>query len=401
MTVRVLLVHNFYRSSAPSGEDQVFRNEKALLEEAGIEVVPFEKFNDDLDDSTTLKKIDIALSGAWSRESYAEIVASIQENKPDVAHFHNVFPQVSPSAYAACKDNGVPVVQTLHNYRPICPGALLMRDGKPCEACVFGTLLSSLVHRCYRDSLLATAAVAWQIARSRLTGTHSNLVDRYICLTQFAKSRFVLAGFPEEKMVVKPNFLPVRHLPKPKTTEHYAVFVGRLTPEKGVRTLLHAWRKVTGLELRVVGDGDIRNELETFAQQLKLNVKFLGTLGRSEVLEAVAGAAMQIVPSEWYEGLPLVVVEAFGLATPVIASRIGSLGEVVPDGIAGLQFEPRNAEDLADKVNSLLKDPSLRVTLGENAHRYFLENFTPEKSLASLLSIYEQVIAQKNMRANQ
>ena len=400
MTVKVLLVHNFYRSSAPSGEDQVFRNEKALLETAEMEVIPFEKFNDDLDDSTTHKKIEIALNGAWSRESYAEIDASIRANKPDVAHFHNVFPQISPSAYAACKDNGVPVVQTLHNYRPICPGALLMRDGKPCEDCISGTLLSSLVHRCYRNSLLATAAVAWQIARSRMTGTHSNLVNRYICLTEFAKSRFVLAGFPEEKIVVKPNFLPLRQLPMSKERGNYAVFVGRLTPEKGVRALLEAWRKVPDLELRVVGDGYMRNELETLAHAFRLNVKFLGALGRSGVLDTVAGAAMQIVPSECYEGLPLVVVEAFGLSTPVIASRIGSLREAVPDGVAGLQFEPGNAEDLADKVNSLLKNPSLRETLGENAKRYFLEKFTAEKSLESLLNIYNQVIEQNRSQAN-
>jgi len=389
--MKVLLGHNFYRSSAPSGEDGVYRNERKLLEDNGVEIIAYEKFNDDLDDSTLAKRIKIALDGAWSSQSYQELTALIKSSKPDVVHFHSLFPQISPSAYAACYDSGVPVVHTLHNYRPICPGAMLIRDGKPCEDCVGTNLLPSLQHKCYRDSLLATGANAWQITRNRWAGTYQK-VNKYIALTEFAASRYVKAGFDKDSLVVKPNFLPSKSTVSRDTESTYAVYVGRLSEEKGVRTLLNAWVKTGGLSLKVLGDGPLRNELELFAKEKGLNVEFLGFMPNDQALDVIANAKLQIIPSEWYEGFPMVVLEAYALGVPLVISRIGSLEEVVQEGKTGLKFTPGDEDDLAEKVNDLISDESLLSKMKANAQELFKNNYTADANFKMLMAIYQQVI---------
>ncbi len=394
MSIKVLIGHNHYRTSAPSGEDTVCKNELALLKQNKVHVIPFEKFNDDLDDSTIRNKVSIAVEGAWSKKTYAELSQLIKETQPDIAHFHSIFPQISPSAYAACKDNGVPVVQTLHNFRPICPGALLMRNGKPCEDCIGTNLLPALRYRCYRGSLLATGAIVYQITRNRLTGTYDNLVDRYICLTEFAKSRYIAAGFPADKITVKPNFLPSANFTESNSFSPYAVFVGRLTDEKGVRTLLNAWTHVSNLPLKIIGDGALRNELESYATEHSLPVEFLGFRHNAEVLEIVGNATMQIIPSECYEGFPMVVLEAYGLGVPVVASRIGSLEEVVDEGVTGLKFKAGDPLDLSAKVNALKENVLMLNKMSSNAKKLFKDQYTADYNFKLLMSIYENVIAE-------
>ena len=389
--MKILLGHNFYRSSAPSGEDGVYRNERKLLEDNGVEIISYEKFNDDLDDSSLTKRMKIALDSAWSNQAYQELSALIQKSKPDVVHFHSLFPQISPSAYAACFDSGVPVVHTLHNYRPICPGAMLIRDGKPCEDCVGTNLLPSLVHKCYRDSLLATGANAWQIARNRWAGTYRK-VSKYIALTEFAASRYVKAGFDKESLVVKPNFLPTRSSVINHDESNYAVYVGRLSEEKGVRTLLKAWTKISDLPLKVLGDGLLRSEMEAYANENTLNVEFLGFMPNEQALEVIANAKLQVIPSEWYEGFPMVVLEAYALGVPLVVSKIGSLEEVVLEGETGLKFTPGDALDLANKVNSLVGNESLLLKMKRNAQELFNKNYTADANFKMLNTIYQQVI---------
>ncbi len=392
--MRVLLGHNFYRSSAPSGEDGVYRNERALLENSDVEIVSYEKFNDDLDDSTLTNKLKIALDSAWSDKSYRELSALIKKTRPDVAHFHSLFPQISPSAYAACFDSGVPVIHTLHNYRPICPGAMLIRNGKPCEDCVGTNLLSSLRHRCYRNSILATGANAWQITRNRWTKTYQK-VSRYIALTEFAASRYVKAGFDPEKIVVKPNFLPGGSLPGERHVADYAVFVGRLSEEKGVRTLLKAWQSVPSLKLKILGEGLLREELEREATANALDVEFLGFVPNEDALEIIRNAKVQVIPSEWYEGFPMVVLEAYALGVPVVASRIGSLEEVIEQGVTGLRFTPGDAADLAATVNRLVADDGQLREMSQNALAIFNAKYTAEVNIDLLLSIYAEVMDRK------
>jgi glycosyltransferase involved in cell wall biosynthesis len=386
--VRVLLCHTFYRSSAPSGEDAVYRTERELLEAAGVEVIPYELHNDDLDEGGLFGKARIALEGIWSRRTYEELFRLVRRTRPHVAHFHNTFPQITPSGWAACRENGVPVVQTLHNFRYVCPGALLTREGRPCEECLGRMPLPALRHRCYRGSLAATAAQFAMIAANRLRGSFSGLVNRYVALTSFAAGRLAAGGIPAGRITVVPNFLP--HVPPPLSGGRYAVFVGRLAPEKGVATLLEAWRRVGDLPLVVLGDGPLRSTLEERARREGLPVEFRGARGRDEVLAAVRGAALQVVPSEWYEGFPLVLLEAFACGTPVVVSRIGSLDELVEEGVAGLKFTPGDPAELATKVAALVADHRLRERMGGAARACFEELYTAERHLDLLMEVYRQ-----------
>jgi glycosyltransferase involved in cell wall biosynthesis len=388
--VKVLLGHNFYRSTAPSGEDAVYRNERALLERH-LEVIPYERFNDEIDESTLGKKIALALDGAWSKSTYQDVSALIKKARPDIAHFHNTFPQISPSAYGACRDNGVPVVQTLHNFRFICPGGLLLRDSRPCEDCVGTTLLPALRHRCYRGSLPATSALVWMLGRNRWRGTYQTMVNRYIALTEFAASRLVAGDLPKHRISIKPNFAPGLSIPG-TGDGGYAVYTGRLSVEKGVRTLLSAWKLLPGVPLKILGDGPLRPELEQFTTQEKLPVEFLGFCNRDTVMNVVGRAAAQIVPSECYEGFPLAVVEAYACGTPVIASQIGSLEEIVKDGVTGVKFEPGNSCDLAAKVHALWSNAAQRSALRRSTRDTFEKKYTEERNVKTLMAIYDAVI---------
>lgn len=390
--MRVLLAHDYYRSSAPSGEDAVFRNERNMLEQRGHEVTVFERFNDDIDDTSLNKRIRLAQSGAWSRDSYTELSALIRRTRPEIAHFHNTFPLISPSGYAACRDSGVPVVQTLHNYRLICPGALLQRDGHPCEDCVGTTLLPALVHRCYRGSLPATAALVWMLARNRWTGTYRTLVNRYIALTGFAADRLIAGGLPRERLAVKPNFLPDPPAPG-SGAGGYAVYTGRLSAEKGVRTLLEAWKALGHIKLKILGDGPLRQELESTARNTGLNVEFLGFLPRDRILEEIGQAVLQVVPSEWYEGFPMVILEAYACGTPVVAARIGSLDEIVIDGITGKKFSPRDPDDLAKCVSEFHALALDNSELRGKVRARFDKMYGVEQNHDMLIDIYRQAMA--------
>ncbi|RUM94487.1 MAG: glycosyltransferase family 1 protein [Thiothrix sp.] len=395
--MKILLAHTFYRSSAPSGEDAVYLNERKLLEEH-FDVVRFEKYNDDLDDSTLGKQIGLALSGAWSKTTYQELSRLIKQTRPDLAHFHNTFPQLTPSAWAACQDQGVPVVQTLHNFRFICPGALLQRDGKPCEDCIDGSIINALKHRCYRDSIPTTGAQVWTIVRNRWNGSFRNNVNRYIALTEFAASRLAAGGLPREKITIKPNFL----LDTPamgKGEGGYIIYTGRLSEEKGIKTLLKAWQQIDSpITLKLAGDGPLRQELEQYCLSHRLNVEFLGFCARQNILELVGDALLQVVPSEWYEGFPMVILEAYSCGTPVLASRIGSLNEIVQEGETGYKFSPGDVESLTSTLRSILSDLDSLKLMRPTVRQVFLDQYTAECNLARTRKIYEQVI--ENTPAN-
>jgi glycosyltransferase involved in cell wall biosynthesis len=390
--MKILVAHNFYRAAATSGEDAVFRNECALLEQRRVEIVRFERHNDDIDESTLAKKVTLALNGAWSRQSYDDLSRLIRQTTPDIVHFHNTFPLISPSAYAACQDHGVPVVQTMHNYRLSCTNGMLLRDEKPCELCVGRWPWPALQHRCYRSSLLATGAQVWRMMGNHLRGTYHRLVDCYIALTQFAANKLIQGGLPAGRIVVKPNALAA--IPaEGDGGGHYAVFVGRLGPEKGVKTLLNAWRNDSTYPLKIIGDGPLRLDLEREARASHLNVEFLGIQTKQEVLQALRGAEFIVVPSVCYEGLPTVVLEAFACGTPVVASRIGSLDEMVQDGETGVKFQAGDAEDLGRTIAELRRDPGTLVQMRRKARSAFLENYTPDRNFERLMSIYESVLA--------
>jgi glycosyltransferase involved in cell wall biosynthesis len=397
--MKVLLVHNRYRTSAPSGEDAAVRNEQRMLRTRGVEVFTFDACNDDINDSSLAAKTAIAANTIWSRHSRAELRKMLRHVRPDVVHVHNTFSMLSPSVYGACRAERVPVVQTLHNFRLFCPGALFLRNGRPCEECLDRSLLQSVKHRCYRGSLAATATIASMLTLHRTIGTYSRHIDRYIALTQFARGKMLKGGIAEEKIVVKPNFLPV-----PPAVGNGAgggaIFVGRLLEGKGAETLVAAWRNLPSIRLKIVGDGALRPKLESTARREGLNIEFTGMQMPSEVLQAIAGAKLLIIPSEWYEGFPMVIAESFACGTPVLASRIGSLDELVQDGVTGMKFDPGNADDLARGVQRMLSDEVALRRMRINARAYFERRLTEQQNYLQLTGIYSDVIDAAGRSAN-
>jgi len=382
--MRILLIHNYY--TQPGGEDVVFEAERALLERYGHEVITFVEDNARLNVINPLKA---AVDTIWSKEAQRNIRKLIEQSRPDVVHFHNTFLRISPAAYYVVKEMGLPVVQTLHNYRLICPGALLMRDGHLCEDCLDKVIpWPGIVYSCWRNSRMGTAVVTAMLTVHRLLKTWIKQVDVYIALTEFARRKFIEGGLPAEKISVKPNFI----YPDPGKGEHggnFALFVGRLSAEKGVKTLLSAWRLLKGIPLKVVGDGPLMAEIRECVEREGLAVEVLGRRSREEVFAFMRSASFLLFPSEWYEGFPMTIAEAFACGLPVVASQLGVMAEIVEDGRTGLLFEPGNPEDLAEKVEWAWTHPKEVKRMGEEARREYEEKYTAERNYRMLMEIYQ------------
>ncbi len=316
----------------------------------------------------------------------------------ELCHFHNTFPLISPSAYYASQQLHVPVVQTLHNYRLICPGSLLMRDGRICEDCVGRKIVwPGAIHKCYRNSYSASTVSATAFSLHNLLGTWGKRVDRYIALTEFARRKFIQGGLPAEKVVVKGNFID----PDPGAgsgERGHALFVGRLSPEKGVTTLLDAWnRPGVRVPLRIAGGGPLADLVKETALS-NSNVQWLGEIGRAKVLEEMQSARVLICPSTWYEGFPLIIVEAFATGLPVIASDLGSMPELIRPGHTGLLFQPGNAEELGVKVQWAFEHADRIREMRVNARQAYEARYTAEKNYLSLMSIYDEVLTPRQNR---
>ena len=365
-------------------------SEVALLREYGHEVHLHTATNDGI--QGLWQKVATAWQAPYSFKAKKEVSHRIKEIDPDIVHVHNFFPLLTPSIYEACQEAGVPVVQTLHNFRIICPGALLMRGGKVCEDCIQGSPYQAVLHKCYRDSMLGSLAVARMVDVHRRRGTWKNLVDRFLVLTKFARDKFVEAGFPIGKMVVKPNFAPTR--PCPENNEEGrsgALFVGRLSPEKGIDTILDAWKKLD-ISLRIIGEGPL---LELIRENSAEFVTVLGQKTTEQVAREMSRAAFLVMPSKWYEGFPMVLVEAFAQGLPAIVSRLGAMAEIVEDGVTGLHFEPGDANDFARKVRWAREHPGEMYRMGREARSVYEKNYTSEINYRRLIDIYEGTIAGK------
>lgn len=395
--LRILLVHNRYQQAG--GEDHVFSMEGALLEKHGHEVTRL------VEDNQRIRQdgiISIALGTIWNHATYRNMGRLLRLWRPHVVHVHNTFPLLSPSVYHVVKRSGVPVVQTLHNYRLLCLNALLHRSGQPCDDCM-GKFVPwlGIVHRCYRDSYAGSAVVAAMLVTHRFLKTWHNLIDVYIALTEVARQQFIRAGLPGEKIVVKPNF--VAPDPGERNPEHvgdYALFVGRLSAEKGVKTLLKAWRLVHDVPLKIVGDGPLREDVLVQIRQNRWEdrVEWLGRRSRAEVFQLMKEARVLIVPSEWYESFPLTIVEAFASGLPVIGSRIGAIQEVVQDGRTGLHFNPGDPADLAAKIAWAYSHPVQLKEMGREARREFEVNYTAERNYELLMDIYRLAVQRAQTR---
>jgi glycosyltransferase involved in cell wall biosynthesis len=389
--MRLVVVHNRYRSAQPSGENLVVDQETALLRAAGHEVVAYERASDDIARSSRLQQALLPARVIWSREDRRELATLLERVRPDLVHVHNTFPLISPSVLEACRSQGVPVVATVHNFRLMCANAQLLRDGRPCELCVGHVPWPAVVHGCYRDSALATipVAVGIQVHRSRRTWTDG--VSRFIAVTEFVKRRLMAGGLPGARIRVKPNFV-LRPLKPRGGAGNYLLFLGRLSPEKGVDVLLDAWSSELGT-LLIVGDGPSRRELQARAARHGASVRFLGAQPHKRCMELVAGARALVVASRSYETFGLVVVEAFAHGVPAIVPSLGVFPDLVQDGRTGLHFAPGQPSDLRNKLLELA-EPARSVRMGQEARRLYEAVYTPERNLTALVGIYREAIGQ-------
>jgi glycosyltransferase involved in cell wall biosynthesis len=383
--MRILLVHNHYRIAG--GEDAVVPAEKRLLEEKGQTVALLESDNADI--SGALDQLRTGVGAVYSREGKRRVAAEIKRFRPDVMHVHNFFPQFSPSIYSAAHEAGVAVVQTLHNYRLICPNAMLLRDGHVCEDCLgLAVPLPGVIHACYRGSRLATAPVAAMLAVHRAMGTWRERVDAYIALTEFSRQKFVAGGLPGDKIFVKPNFVH----PSPPMGDGeggYALYVGRLSEEKGVRTLLAAWKQLGAeIPLTIAGDGPLANTVKSATDNTPA-IEWLGRITHEQVIALMQRSALLIFPSICYEGLPMGIVEALAVGLPSVASNLGGMTTLIRHGETGLHFRAGDVDELVAEVRWAQSHPTEIQQMRRAARREFEAKYTADRNYEMLLDIYQ------------
>jgi glycosyltransferase involved in cell wall biosynthesis len=389
--MNILVVHNYYQQRG--GEDVSTESEIALLREHGHHVELYSVHNDLVD---KIGKLRSALRAVWSVPAYRDVKRILSEKNYDVMHVQNFFPLISPSVYFAAKSCGVPVVQSIRNYRLFCLNGFFFINGSVCERCFKRTFAwPGIKRKCYRNNRSMSCIVAlMQFVHHHILRSWLRKVDRFVALSEFVKKKLIEAGIPEEKITVKPNFV----LPDPgpgASEKKQLVFVGRLSPEKGIDTLLAAWTllqkkdALTGHELIVIGEGPERTRLEQLA--VGLSVKFTGQKPTEEVYEMIGDSRGLIFPSEWYETFGRVAVEAYAEGVPVIASAIGAVQELVIDGETGFLFEPGSAADLAEKIEWLINHPEEAGIMGRRGRMEFEQKFSAVRNIEILRSIYEEM----------
>jgi glycosyltransferase involved in cell wall biosynthesis len=390
--MKILLVHNAYQQ--PGGEDVVFEQERQMLERAGHHVVAYHRSNLEINERSLVGRLRLAPKVIWSSDTRRELAEILLHEKPQVVHVHNTFVMISPSIYSACREARVPVVQTLHNYRLLCPAAIFFRGGQACEECLERSLWRGVLHGCYRDSRSATAVVALMLAAHRGRNTWTKGVNCFIALSEFSRRKFIQGGIAADQIVVKPNFVH----PDPGCGDRrggYALFIGRLSPEKRVLTLLAAWERLqVRIPLLIVGSGPQREMLENYAKKRGLSdLRFLGQLPRNEVIAVLKRACSAVFTSQWYENFPVTLAEAFACGVPVICSRLGAMPEIVVEGRTGLHFTPGDPEDLAQKVEWAWTHPEQMAEMGKEARREYEAKYTAERNYPRLMEIYQRAMA--------
>lgn len=396
--MRILQVHESYQQRG--GEDEVAEAEARQLELNGHAVSYYRRHNEEIAGDGALMRIATGIGTVWALRSYREMDALIEEKNPEVVHFHNTFPLISPSAYYACAKRGIPVVQTLHNYRLVCPGSTFLREGRVCEACLGRAVAwRAVAYSCYRGSRLASAATTAMLVAHKALRTWQVKVDAYVALSEFAKGKFIAGGLPANRIVVKPNFVDPDPRPDciPRRGKH-GLFVGRLSEEKGLRGLLAAWKQLANpIPLVILGDGPMRHEVEAQARELGTTapVTVMGNVSREEVFRWMRDACFLVCPSHWFEGCPLVVVEAFACGLPVIATGHGPTAEMIEHGRTGLHVAPGDDVDLAAKVDWAWAHPEEMKTMQAAARREYERKYTAERNYTQLMDLYRELIVRK------
>jgi glycosyltransferase involved in cell wall biosynthesis len=377
--MKILMVHNRYLQRG--GEDESTNLEIALLRENRHEV----------DNAAIVQQSPIrtGIEAIWSSHAYQALRERIHSGGHDLVHVQNFFPQLSPSIHFAAKAEHKPVVQTLRNYRLMCLNGLLLRDGHVCEDCLPKFVpWPGVLHRCYRQSTAASSAVAAMLTVHRTLRTWQRKVDIYVALTNFARTKYVQAGLPDQQIMVKPNFV----MPDPLPGEHqagFALFVGRLSAEKGVELLLQTLSRLPDIPVKIVGDGPLSERVHEFSAKSN-SIQCLGRLDREATLGLMRDARLLVFPSESYEGFPRVIVEAFACGLPVIASALGAAAEIVADHSTGLLFSAGDPVDLANKLKWAWDQPVVIEELGHKARKEYELKYAAERNYQILMDIYQR-----------
>jgi glycosyltransferase involved in cell wall biosynthesis len=387
-TITVLVIHNQYQQLG--GEDTVVRAEIDLLRRSGHSVLEYTRHNAEIAGYGALRKASLLLSTSWNEKTYCDLRTLIRNKRPDIAHCHNILPLVSPAAYYACRNAGIPVVQTLHNYRLLCPGGTLFRDGQRCTKCIRNRPQPAF-RRCYRNSRLETGAVSLMLNAHKAIGTWNRSVAAYLAPSQFCREVFVRSGMAPQRVICKSNFLkddPGRRI---KAGE-YALFVGRLSPEKGVMQMLEAWRSLPNVPLIIVGGGPLYREAWDFINRTNLPIKLLGHLDAAATISWIKSSRFLLFPSRWDEPFGMGLLEAAACGVPAIASSIGAIPELVFPEKTGLLFDPDNFGELPDRVRWAWSHPGDMEQLGGNARRLYLESLSPRKNYQQLMNVYRSLV---------
>ncbi|KAA9162989.1 glycosyltransferase family 4 protein [Amycolatopsis acidicola] len=386
--MKVLVVHNRYRSEQPSGENNVVDQEVALLSAAGHEVRSFERRSDDISSMSLLEKATVPLRVPWNPASRVALAEVLRSDRPDVVHIHNTFPLLSPSVVAACTDARVPAVATLHNYGMVCPPGTLYRDGHLCGECVGRRPFPAVRHGCYRDSRVATLPMAVNVAVNRRRWWSG--ISRFLCISDAQRQVLIGGGMPAERMVVKHNFVAEPLVRRTLPGEH-VLYLGRLTEEKGVRLLMSAWERLdVGMPLLLAGTGPMQDEVERWAST-RPDVRYVGLADKARCQELIARAAAVVAPSVWLEAFGLVVVEAMAADVPAVAPAHGAFPELIEDGVSGVLHKPEDAASLADALRQVVA-PARNHEMGEAARLRYEKGFTPAIGLDRLVDAYEAAI---------
>jgi glycosyltransferase involved in cell wall biosynthesis len=379
--MKILVAHNAYQHKG--GEDAVVEAEVALLRSQGNEVELYHQHNDAIKE---MPRAMAAVSTIWSHRSAGEVDRLCEKFQPDVIHVHNTFPLISPSLYWAAARKNVPVVQTLHNFRLLCPQAIFLRDGKICEDCVGKLPWRSVTRKCYRDSTLQSAVATGMLAVHRAIGTYSSRITRYIALNAFARDKYIVGGLPADLIRIKPNFVPSGPAPQWEARRG-GLYVGRLSSEKGLDVLAEAGRRLPDAALEVIGSGP----LEALARE-SFGDRYLGYRTLDDIMARMRTAQFLVVPSICYENSPRTIVEAYSCGLPVIASRLGALVDIVKDGVTGLLFNPGDAADLAAKIAWAEWHPDQMHRMGRAARAEYEAKYTPQRNYKLLMDIYDDAI---------
>ncbi len=408
--MKILMCNSYYYLRG--GSERCFFDLTSLLESYGHEVIPFSMvdernrptpyakyfvshvdFPSQLGQGSSMRsKFDTVERVLYSREARRKIEQLLAATKPDIAHIHGIAQETSPSILPAIRKVGIPIVQTLHDYKLLCPNTNFVSHGQICERCKVYRYHNVLLHRCKRDSLAASFLAGMEMVVHKMLQIYERNVDIFITPSEFLRDKLVEYGI-RNRIVHLPNFINLRGVQPGNKSEDYFVYYGRITAVKGVRTLLQAMLNVPKSHLFIAGAGDLEAELQAFVRENRLdNVSFLGHLDADELFPLVRKAAFSVVPSEWYENYSMSVIESLARSTPVIGARIGGIPEQVIDGWNGLLFEPGNVAQLSEKINFMLSHPAATQEMGRNGRAQVEKINGPNRHYRETLTIYRELL---------